>query len=288
MRHPPAILGSMLSASDTIRRLGGLAHSTHLQSLGFTRTALSRMTARGEIERIRHGIYAVPTLNPVLREATAHGGALTCVSVLRALGVWVLSESEATHVWLGNGRHSHPHSNCSCVEHYSRGTPPLGRANIETALLHLRRCEGDEAFFAAFESAWRKCLLSAPARFRVRSALPASARWLVDIARPDADSGLESLLRLRLHLLGIRLDCQVRIRGVGRVDFVIDGRLILEADGKENHASEEKRHKDLVRDAAASALGYETLRFDYSQIVHRWSTVQPAILAALTRLRDRL
>lgn len=288
MLRRTTILVSMLSASDTIRRLGGLARSSHLQSLGFTRMALSRLAACGEIERVRHGIYAVPALHPDIRDAAAHGGALTCVSVLRALGVWVLSDSDALHVWLGHGRHAHPNPNCSCVEHYSHGTPPLGRADIETALTHLRRCEGDEAFFAAFESAWRKRLLTAPARTRIRGALPASARWLVDIARPDADSGLESLLRLRLHILGIRLDCQVSIPGVGRVDFVIDGRLILEADGKENHAAEERRHKDLVRDAAASALGYETLRFDYAQIVYNWSTVQPAVLAALSRLRDRL
>src|SRR5690606_36066930 len=146
-----------------------------------------------------------------------------------------------------------------------------------------RRCAGDEAFFAAFESAWRKGRLPQAARSRVRAALPASARWLVDISRSDADSGLESILRLRLHLLGIRLDCQVVIPGVGTVDFVIGGRLILEADGKENHDGRSMRHKDLVRDAAASRLGYETLRFDYAQIVHDWAAVQAAILGALTR-----
>lgn len=146
-------------------------------------------------------------------------------------------------------------------------------------------CAGDEAFFAAFESAWRKRLLSKSAHSRIRAALPASARWLVDIARPDADSGLESLLRLRLHILGLRLDCQVVVHGVGKVDFVIDGRLILEADGKENHDGETMRHKDLVRDAAASALGYETLRFDYAQILYDWPTVQSAVLGALHRMR---
>lgn len=90
-------------------------------------------------------------------------------------------------------------------------------------------------------------------------------------------------MRLRLHLIGIRLDCQITIHGVGRVDFVIAGRLIIEADGKGNHEGE-LRHKDLVRDAAASRLGYETLRFDYAQIVHDWATVQAAILGALVRL----
>ena len=128
-------------------------------------------------------------------------------------------------------------------------------------------------------------MLTGSARSRLRSAIPASARWLIDLARGDADSGLESLLRLRLHLLGIDVDCQVLIGGVGRVDFVIGGRLILEVDGKANHDGGLMRHKDLSRDAAASVLGYETLRFDYAQIIHDWPSVQAAILAALRRLQ---
>lgn len=42
-----------------------------------------------------------------------------------------------------------------------------------------------------------------------------------------------------------------------------------------------------MRDAAASVLGYETLRFDYAQIVHEWPSVEAAVVAALTRLRER-
>ncbi|WP_309104843.1 DUF559 domain-containing protein [Microbacterium sp.] len=172
-----------------------------------------------------------------------------------------------------------------CVSHYYGGRPPLGSATVETALLHLRRCGGDEAVFAAYESAWLLGLLSRDARTRIRAALPRTAQWLVDLARKDADSGLESILRLRLHLLGIRLDCQVLIAEVGRVDFVIAGRLILEADGDEHHGSSATRHRDRVRDAAASRLGYETLRFDYAQIVHDWPHVQAAVIGALHRLR---
>lgn len=74
------------------------------------------------------------------------------------------------------------------------------------------------------------------------------------------------------------------IPGVGVVDFVIGGRVILEADGKENHAGD-KRHKDLMRDAAASAAGYESLRFDYVMVVHEWPVVIAAILPALDRAR---
>lgn len=274
----------MLSASDTIIRLGGLARGSHLQTLGFTRRALSRAVQRGEIERIRDGVFTCGPIDREVRAATPHGGALTCASVLQLLGVWVLVQVSAPHVWLGRDRHAHPHDGCSCVSHYYRGTVPLGMTSLEIALVHFRRCAGDEAFFAAYESALRLKLLTTAARGRIRTMIPATARWLVDLARLDSDSGLESLLRLRLHVLGIRLDCQVELVGVGRVDFVVGGRLVVEADGKENHVGTTMRHKDLVRDAAASALGYETLRFDYAQIIHDWPTVQAAIIAALTRV----
>ncbi|MFF3028955.1 endonuclease domain-containing protein [Microbacterium sp. NPDC057944] len=119
----------------------------------------------------------------------------------------------------------------------------------------------------------------------VRSCIPARAlrRHQPRFPHPDAESGLESLLRLRLHLLGIRLDCHVDIAGVGRVDFVVGRRLILEVDGRENHAGVDRRHRDLMRDAAASARGFETLRFDYAMVVHEWPSVVAAIEQALLR-----
>lgn len=276
----------MIDPAHLITQLGGAATGAQLQGFGLSRTALSRHVAKGTIERIRTGVFASPHLNPTVREAIAHGGALTCTSVLRSHGIWMLYEGTEPHVWMGASGRARAHADCTCVSHYYRGAPPLGKASIEQAMLHLYRCQGEEAFFAAFESAWRLRLLSRAARSRIRASLPASARWLVDLARPDADSGLESLLRFRLHILGVRLDCQVEVPGVGRVDFVIGRRLILELDGKDNHDGGKMRHKDLVRDAAASARGYETLRFDYAQIIHDWPTVRRAILGALTRLHD--
>nr|WP_201469253.1 type IV toxin-antitoxin system AbiEi family antitoxin domain-containing protein [Microbacterium hydrocarbonoxydans] len=278
----------MLSAPDTIQRLGGIVRGSQLQDLGFDRRSLARKVDAGEIERLRAGVFASGRVPDEIRTAVAHGGAATCVTVLRAHGIWTLpTDLGAVHVWLGPGRHGHQHPGCVCVVHYYRGARPLATASLGVALLHVRQCAGDEAFFAAYESAWRLGTLSKVSRARIRAALPQNARWLVDIARSDADSGLESLLRLRLHLLGIRLDCQVTIATVGRVDFVIGGRLILEADGRSNHDDASHRHKDLVRDSAASALGYETLRFDYAQIVHDWAEVQKAVLAAIRRSAER-
>lgn len=276
----------MLDPQVIVTHLGGLARGTTLQGCGLTRPQLAKSVRSGKLERLRPGLFAAPAVHPDVRTAALHGGALTCALALRLHGVWVLNDDARPHVWVGRRGRVHEHSGCRCTSHFFRGAVPLGTADVETALVQLFHCEGDESFFVSLESALHLRKLSRAARLRIRAALPAYARRLVDFARPESESGLESLLRLRLHALGLVLAAQIEIGGVGRVDFVIGDRLIIEVDGKENHTGTSRRHRDLMRDAAASALGYETLRFSYAQIVHDWSTVQAAVLGALARLRD--
>ena len=57
--------------------------------------------------------------------------------------------------------------------------------------------------------------------------------------------------------LGVRLDC---IEGVGRVDFVVDGWLIIECDSRAHPEGWAKQKRDRERDLAAAALGYTTIR----------------------------
>lgn len=273
----------MLTPQHVIDQHGGIARGTQLATFGFTRTDLAESVNSGVIERIRPGVFSIGKTHAAVKVAAAHGGALTCAAALRHHGVWVLRDDAAPHVWLGRSGRRHPHVGCACVEHFRPGRMTLGVAPLETALVHAFHCYGAEFFFCAFESAWNQRRLSVAARRSIRSALPQSAQWLIDLARDDAQSGLESLVRLRLHMRGIRVETQVSIDGVGRVDFVIGGRIILESDGEENHGGASKRHKDLRRDAVASALGYETLRFDYALIVHHWPVVIRAIEAALAR-----
>ena len=46
-----------------------------------------------------------------------------------------------------------------------------------------------------------------------------------------------------MHRIGITMRCQISIRTVGEVDFVIGDRLIVEADGRENHEREKEQAK---------------------------------------------
>ena len=276
---------TMIDVNVLLGRLGGVARGTRLQAFGCSRSRLGAECRAGRIVRVRSGVFASRGAAIDVVAAAAHGGALTCGSALRIREVWTLEAPTEVHVWMGLGGRRHHPKQCGCVAHFTRGRMDVGIAPIEVALTHAYACYGEEFFFAAYESAWNKRMLTAAARAHVRSALPATARWLVDFARPDAESGLESLVRLRLHLIGVAVRTQVVVDGVGRVDFVIEGRVILEADGRDNHEGAEKRHRDLMRDAVASGLGFETLRFDYSMILYSWDVVAAAILAALARAR---
>ncbi|KAA9087406.1 DUF559 domain-containing protein [Microbacterium radiodurans] len=265
--------------------MGGCVRSRWLTSRGVTRLQLARAVDGGVLTRVRAGVYAVPDADPELVEAAAHGGELCCTSALRRCGVWVLDPGKRLHVRVGRAGRVHPHPGCRCVTHRDGDDAAFGAVSVVHALIQTASCQGAEGFFAAFESAWRLGLLTSADRAEVRASLSARFRYLVDLARPDADSGLESLLRLRLWRLGISLQSQVFVNGVGRVDFLAAGVLIIEVDGRQNHDGRTLRHKDLVRDAEAAAQGFETLRFDYALVVFDWPRVERAILTRLSVLR---
>lgn len=138
----------------------------------------------------------------------------------------------------------------------------------------------------ALESVRRLGMLSPADLARLRDDLDARGADLVDFSRDDADSGLESLIRLRTRRHGWSVQTQVAIIGTGRVDLLVDDWLIIEADGKGNHDGPSQRHRDLTRDATAAVWGHASLRFDYAMIVHDWDLVERAIVAMMA-LRPR-
>lgn len=266
----------MFSLVQCVKHLGGVASPRHLKRFGFDRHALLQAATDGHVLRIRQGVYVHPDVPVDARHAIAHGGLLACSSAARSYGIWVPPESRV-HISMDPKRHEFSHGPCECVVHWNVRSINGWRVSVQTALEQLYACLGEDYFFAAYESAMHTGLISADARLR----LPRSVHALKELALRDVESGIESLARLRLRRSGITCEVQVRILGVGRVDLLIDGWLIIELDGRENHAGQDLRHKDLQRDARAAALGYFTLRFDYSQVVHSWDEVENAVIQTL-------
>jgi len=294
----------MSEIARVLDELDGIGRRSQLLERGISRTEIDHALARGAVIRVRQGVYATPAVDPQVLSAARHGGEVACGVALRAHGVWVLPDEHpartgaddrdhrptpSLHVWMGPSGRQHAHAGCRCRTHHEVGDRPVafGVVDVLLALVQYAVCGTSEGFFAAMESALRLGLVPKAGLMTLRSRVSEPMRWLVDFASDQADSGLESLLRLRLHLRGITLQSQVDIAGVGRVDFLLAGRIILEADGRENHEGSSKRHKDLLRDAAAAAQGYETLRFDYAMILFRWDLVLAAIEGRLAVLQSR-
>ncbi|WP_040166265.1 endonuclease domain-containing protein [Microbacterium gorillae] len=253
-----------------------------LRRAGLTRGAITLSVAAGSLVHLRRGVYASAGSCADVRDAALHGGTLTCVTAARHLGLWVLEDS-APHVWVRGHGHAREHDACVCVAHWDGDAPRpfLGRPTLVQVLAQILVCRGPEDFFVALESALRQGRLTAAEQRQLSRTVDAVGRDLIDFARRDADSGLESLVRLRLRHLGLPITTQASITGVGRVDLLIDGRLIVEIDGKLGHSDPRSRHRDLQRDATAAIWGLRTLRFDYAMVIHDWPTVEHTILAAL-------
>jgi very-short-patch-repair endonuclease len=109
----------------------------------------------------------------------------------------------------------------------------------------------------------------------------AALRRAVRYADELADSPLESALRLLLDITGAQVRSQVWISGVGRVDFLIDGWLVIEADGFAFHADRAAYRNDRRRANVLAERGHVLLRFTWEDVRGR-----PAwVLAQVERTR---
>ncbi len=96
-----------------------------------------------------------------------------------------------------------------------------------------------------------------------------------------ADSGTETIARYLLRRRGLRVEVLVVLDGLGEVDLLIEGRLIVELDGKEFHTADEAFDNDRRRDMVAAQQRYRTLRFTWYRVLFEWPEVEAAVLGAL-------
>ncbi|WP_308467449.1 hypothetical protein [Rathayibacter soli] len=162
---------------------------------------------------------------------------------------------------------------------------PVTVAPIVTTLLHAIDCQCEEGAVVMLDSALN---LKKVAMRQLRAAtvsLPARYSRVLDLCDGTSQSGTESLVRLRLRRLGIRVRTQVQIRSVGRVDLLVGDRLVIECDSHEFHDGDVASARDYDRDIALIDRDYVVLRLNYRQIVHEWERIEPVILRLIARGR---
>jgi very-short-patch-repair endonuclease len=108
-------------------------------------------------------------------------------------------------------------------------------------------------------------------------------RRAVALSDELAESPLESVLRLIVTILDCDVRIQVRIRGVGKVDLVLNGWLVLEGDGFEFHSGRKAYRDDRERGNALAERGYVLLRFTWEDVYGRpgWILGQVARVLSL-------
>ncbi len=273
-----------VSTLDNLRALaaerGGIIPTFRLRSAGFGPSVISALRRRGILVRVRQGWYALPGLADDAMRAARVGGQATCHTALRHHGVWVLPDARL-HVALpahavrprdpDDHRRRRDPSSREVAVHWRGAYSVVDRpiASVVEALGDLERCGPFESFAVGLDSALHLGLVTAEHELAKRHA----AAGITGVC----ESGIETLFWLRLPALRRSIRRQVDIPGVGRVDFLIGLRLVVEVDGREHHASPESFERDRARDAHLARLGYRVVRFSYRQIMHEWGTVEATV-----------
>lgn len=252
-----------------------------LRAAGLSQSAITRAVRAGTLVRPRKGVYLHHEASDDACIAAHVGGLVGCVSVLANFAVFVL-ENSAVHV------HLPPHATrlrkpkSAVVRHWRPLRRTVDRHALKVklfdALLQSTICQNPRAAIATLDSALHLGLIDESDLDEIFEHVPARRRALRPLVDGRAESGSETLVRLMLRSLGLAFEPQVDIEDVGRVDFLVEGWLIIECDSRAFHEGWEAQARDRARDLAAATRGYATLRPVAADIF-----AQPDMIAAAIR-----
>ena len=262
---------------EALASRGGAARTGDLLLRGVTRRQIASARAIGAVVTPRRGVVALPGLPAGLSVAAEHLAALTCASAAEHHGLWCLHRPNALH--LAANHHRLPPT---VRAHYPELRPGHGLvAEKWQVLLHALHCLPDLEALVMVESAAKAGFDPAFLRERLPGKRNARRRALLTEVDRSSDSPAETVARVLFRRAGLEVETQVYVDGVGWVDFLIEGRIIVEIDGLEFHLVPRQFTKDRRRDNTAAGLGIRTLRFTYADVIHRPEQTIATIRAAL-------
>lgn len=260
---------------------GGGSRWSDLRSAGVGRRELAAAVGAGLVSRVGTGGYVLPGAPTAVVAAIRHSSAVGCISALDHRGLNLLTSPTRPHLVPARAR-----SDRRVVWHARARCDDLA-VSVPVALAQMGVCRPRVETLVALDAAVRAGRVDpdevlAASRSRDRGDL----LWALSHLDTRAESVLESALRAHLVAAGVqRIALQVELDGIGRVDMLIDGWLVVEADGFEDHATRAGYRADRRRGVAGVVGGWVTLRFGYEDITLRSAAVTTAVLATLARHR---
>ncbi len=244
------------------------------------RSEIDKAIRDGRLLKLRHGWYATPDADPETARAVSAGGVLSCASALAKFGVWT-PPTDRTHL-RGNDAVARLHP--TWCRRAGRQPAEAGAVDdLTTSLQHAAKCLPSEDFVVVCDSVLNKRLVSPIELATLFTAASRRLHETLDRCDGRAESGTESMVRLRIARPNLRIRPQVNIVGVGRVDLLVGESLIIEVDGYAYHADPDTFENDRLRDLRAHALGYNVVRLTFQQVVYQWRLIEPLLMELIRR-----
>ncbi|MFC9559020.1 endonuclease domain-containing protein [Agromyces sp. NPDC056965] len=266
-----------------LRRHGGIATRSRLRACGHSPQHIRAAVDGHRVLRVGRSWVALHDANPEAVRAIEVGGILGGESALRSHGIWV-SRNDGVCVATARTASRMPPLRESeyriwCAVSRRQG---VWRVDVLEALAQFLPRAGRHDAIATIDSALHRGLISSAQLDGLMERMPRRIRRLRNRVDGAAESGLESVLRTAIRDEGWRVESQVVIAGVGRVDLLIDGWLVIEADGSRWHDGHEATERDRERNAALVLRGYRWHRFGHAQIMRHLDQCIAVIRALLS------
>nr|WP_296395394.1 DUF559 domain-containing protein [Williamsia sp.] len=253
-----------------------------LDEIGVGETVIRALLRHGTLRRLRNGWYATPVADPRVVRAVAAGGVLTCLDALRRHGVWIPEHPQGLHLRPpARGARVSVARACRVYGDVHRAASAID--DVATALRYAARCLDHEGFVVVCDSALNSGLVTSDELHTSLIAAPQHIRNLIDRCDGNAQSGTETMVRLRLRSKNIAVTTQHHVPSVGHVDLLVGDRLVIEVDSVAHHTGVDRYESDRTRDRLLAQLGYLPLRFTYRQVVHDWASCEDAVIDLVRR-----
>ena len=244
---------------------GGIARVRTLCRLGHTPKQLSRAVRSGLLTRPRDGWVATPDADPTAFRAVQLGGRLASNSALVSYGVWVDDAESLVVAVRPNASRLPPllvgERRIWDLDRFPSEAGAEWRVSVLDALLDLARSATPSSLVASVDSAVHGGLIDDAGVLELCALAPSRHRRLTDEVDRRAESGNETRLRISLRRAGLDVKVQVDLPLVGRVDLLVEGWLIVEADSRAHHGTTGDQDRDRRRDGNAVLIGCGVVRF---------------------------